>query len=530
MPAPGLAKELPSNIDAERAILATVLYDSKTLPAVLEHLSPLDFFLPEHRVILRCMMTLSEAGESIDQITICEALASKRQLELAGGSPYVLSLSNVLQRLTPETLASHARIIRQKSQLREFIKASDKLQHDALEPNADLEHLHSSLRELSAKAASPAVAKVIGGNGHLSYSLDEFLAAEFPVPEHLVEGLIPRNGSVLIVAMPHHLKSWFTTSLALACTRAGENILGKLVVKKPVRTLLVQVEDFGSQLQWRIKQLVGKPGFEDCDRKLVRVIPRHSPPTQLPDERAVQVLQREVESFQAEHLILDVVRRIFKGDINNPQETADLLESIDRIRESTACTVTLVHHENRKEADIMYASAGSYNLPGWANSLIQFKRKTQQPDGSSHVEIEVDNKLAQSPEPMRMILDLGLDNPVRLESLEDTDSVGELREKLGVDWTVKDLSEALSVHKANGHRRLEKLIDVGIVEKLTSGRRGRSGRLARYKFVGSDDHLAMVWANSLIQFQRKAQQPRRHLARDLSSQFLARFRFHFPFA
>ena len=53
-------------------------------------------------------------------------------------------------------------------------------------------------------------------------------------------------------------------------------------------------------------------------------------------------------------------------------------------------------------------------------------------------------------------------------------------ERLGQEWTVRDLAEALDVHKANAQRRLTKWIKMGKVEKLVAGKRGNKGGLARY--------------------------------------------------
>lgn len=133
----------------------------------------------------------------------------------------------------------------------------------------------------------------------------------------------------------------------------------------------------------------------------------------------------------------------------------------------------------------MYASAGSYNLPGWSNVMIQFKRKREE-QGVSHVEIEVDNKLAQSPEPMRMVLDLKSETPVRLENLEESSGLQELRDALGSDWTLRDMSEAMNLPRATAQRRLKKFLVSGVVEKTSGGKRGRGG-LARFRFVGEGE-------------------------------------------
>jgi DNA-binding transcriptional ArsR family regulator len=474
-----LEKPLPNNLEAERSLLGAIMLDNATLPLVLKHICSGDFFLNEHKKIFTCMLNMSQAGTPIELVTLCESLAQERSIDLAGGAAYISTLGDGMPKVS--NVEHYAKIVLNKSRLRQMIHATHKLQQQAFDSDADPDSLQATLR---TAIADRGALKVVGGNGVLSYSLRDFLVAEFPVPEHLVEGLIPRESTVMIVAMPHHLKSWFTTSLALATSIAGENVLGKLVVKKPVRTLLVQLEDFPGQLQWRLRELLKTQAFRDCEFNNVRILPRC--PLYFPDEGSYQNLLREVSEHKADHVIIDVVRRFFRGDINSSKETVPFLEQLDRLREATGATTTLVHHENRKEADLMYASAGSYTLPSWANVLIQFKRKTQE-GPIAHVEIEADNKLAPAPEPMRMVLDLTSETPVRLENMEDTAGVQELRDHLGGEFTAKDLQEVLSVAKPNAYRRIKKLVAAGIIEKIAAGKRGRSGGLARYKFCEADD-------------------------------------------
>lgn len=472
-----IAEKLPHNLEAERSILGAILLDNAALEAALKALRAEDFFLAQHKVIFRAMLELQKAGRPVDTVTLVEGLGARQQLEAAGGAAYLSQLADGLPRVT--NVPHYAEIVAGKSLLRQTIYDAHDVQTKAFEPGADLAALQ---KQLAAASSRRSMSSGAGNGNHFDYSLIEFLRTEFPAPEHLIEGLVPRAGSVMIVAMPHHLKSWFTLGMALGSTKAGM-LMGQVDVPKAVRTYLVSVEDFPGQLQWRMKQLLTTKMYAEADPALCRVLPRPPGGIDVMDEACFQRLLRRIEEFKADHVIFDVMRRVFRGDINSPKESAALCEQFDRLRDLTGAALTVVHHENRKEADIMRASAGSFNLPGWANVVIQFKRKLQE-GAISTVEIEVDNKLAQSPEPARMVLDLGSETPLRLEAIEDSAGIEELREKLGVDWTVRDLSEALDVHKSNAQRRLNKLLRAGIVEKLTGAKRGRMGGLARYCFVG----------------------------------------------
>jgi hypothetical protein len=464
-------KALPHNLEAERAVLGAILLDNAYLEPALHVMRPDDLILPQHRNILRTMMDLAHAGTPIDTITLPEALTSKSQLAAAGGQEYLDQLIDGRARVT--NVEFYAGIVAKKAALRRLIFSAHAIEQNALEPDADIAALQKQL----AAAATPANGN---GNGMADYSLLAFLEKEFPAPEHLIEGLIPRHGSAMIVAMPHHLKSWFTLGLALGASVPG-TIMGKLIVPKPVRSYYVPVEDHPGEVQWRIRELMKSSTFSDIDPANVCVQPRSYGGLDIMDEAFFQKLVTRIQAFKADHVIIDVLRRVFRGDINSPKESAALCEQFDRLRDLTECALTIVHHENRKEADIMRASAGSFNLPAWANVVIQFKRKIQQ-TGTSSVEIEVDNKLAKSPEPARMILEVAADVILRLEAIEDGAGIDELREKLGSFWTWRDFAEALEISKATAWRRLKKLLTAGVVEQVRQNK-PTAGGMARYAFT-----------------------------------------------
>lgn len=472
------APPLPQNIDAERAVLGAILVNNSLFENTAT-LTAADFFHDHHRRIFTAMLSLRASKQGIDTITLCDYLEKDRQLALIGGAPYIEQLQDGMPLIS--NIAFHAAIVKAKARLRSVIHHAAAMEKAAYDPSASAEDVEKLLHLNSA--ALQATSTNGNGNGHpklKSYFLDEFLSAKFPIPEHLVEGVIPRGGTVLIVALPHRMKSWFTTSLALACTRAGE-ALGKLNVIRPVRTLLMQMEDFPGELQYRIGQLALANQFLGCDPKALKIVPRCQ--FNLPDEDWYQELLREVTELNADVVVLDVVRRIFRGDINSPKDTTAFLEAIDRLRDATGCAVVLVHHENKKGEELMTASAGSYTLPSWANVMIKFSRKVEEKTAEGNitrVELEIDNKLAPSPEPMRMVLDFSQSDPVRMELLEDGTGFNDAIERLGQEWTVRDLAEALDVHKSNAQRRLTKWIKIGKVEKVAAGKRGNRGGLARY--------------------------------------------------
>lgn len=475
-----LAKELPNNVDAERSVLGAILLDNSLLQIAGRILTPADFFMKQHQVLFAEMRAMAEERIPIDLVTLSNRLDTTMQLTMAGGPAYITQLTDGVPRASH--IEHYAQIVKETAQRRSIIKTAHLVQQQAFEGLLDSSDIADSARKLLTIA--PGSGKNTNGQGRqqLGYSMMEFLKTSFPVPEHLVEWIIPKGSSVLIIAMPHHLKSFFTIGLALACTRSGL-ALGHLNVPRPVRTMLVQVEDPPGVLKNRIEGMVATEQFRDTDPANLWIVER----TQFngfSDEWCDELL-RQVKEFKADNLILDVLRRFFvgRGDLNSSQDTGRFLESLDYIRDTTGCTITLVHHENRKDADLMTASAGSFNLPGWANVIIRFRRKMEdQKQSTASVEIEVDNKLAQSPEPMRMVLDFASQTThIRMEGLEEGDGFKEAMDQLDGEWTVLNLAEVLHVDRTNAYRRVKKWILDRKVEKVSAGKRGRGGGMARYR-------------------------------------------------
>jgi replicative DNA helicase len=112
----------PQNLEAEQAVLGTVLLQDKSLVKIIEHLDVDDFYRDAHKHIYRAMLQLFEKGEPHDLITVTNQLHDQNKLEQVGGPAYLASLTDIIP--FSGSLVSHANIIRQKSILRRLIQTS----------------------------------------------------------------------------------------------------------------------------------------------------------------------------------------------------------------------------------------------------------------------------------------------------------------------------------------------------------------------------------------------------------------------
>jgi replicative DNA helicase len=115
-------RQLPANVDAERAVLGAILLDREAIGIVREKLAGAEFYRKEHRLIFAAMCRLYESDQAIDAITVSEALAQDGVLEEAGGADYLTDLNAMVA--TAANAAYHAGIVKDKAILRDLIQAS----------------------------------------------------------------------------------------------------------------------------------------------------------------------------------------------------------------------------------------------------------------------------------------------------------------------------------------------------------------------------------------------------------------------
>src|SRR5579871_2886776 len=120
-PSVSLDKGLPSNIDAERLVLGSILLDEAHYVQAAGELEPNDFSLEKHRRIFTRMRELHELGEHIDRVTVAEALMRHNELESCDGLTYLVSLDDGLPHIV--NLDAYIRIVKDKAVLRHLIYA-----------------------------------------------------------------------------------------------------------------------------------------------------------------------------------------------------------------------------------------------------------------------------------------------------------------------------------------------------------------------------------------------------------------------
>jgi replicative DNA helicase len=123
-------KGLPTNIDAERFVLGSILLDDALYIQSAGTLEADDFSLEKHRRVFKRMGELQERGERIDRITVANELMKFNELEACGGLSYLVSLDDGLPQIP--NVDSYIRIVKDKAVLRRIIFTGQHMMNRAL--------------------------------------------------------------------------------------------------------------------------------------------------------------------------------------------------------------------------------------------------------------------------------------------------------------------------------------------------------------------------------------------------------------
>ena len=148
-------KGLPTNVDAERFVLGSILLDDSFYIQAAGTLEADDFSLEKHRRIFRRMGDLNDRAEKIDRVTVANELMKFGELEACDGLSYLVSLDDGLPQIP--NLDSYIRIVKDKAVLRRIIFASQHMMNRCLQGEEAPEEILAGAEETLLKLGDARV-------------------------------------------------------------------------------------------------------------------------------------------------------------------------------------------------------------------------------------------------------------------------------------------------------------------------------------------------------------------------------------
>jgi replicative DNA helicase len=316
-------RTLPHNLEAERSVLGAILVHNDAFNLAAQVIDSQDFYRDAHRRIFDRMVALNERHDAIDFVTLKEELARAGELDEVGGPAYVASLADGVPRAT--NVEYYARIVKEKSTLRNLIYAASKIVSNAYE--ADQE---SDLILDEAESAIFAVADDRLKSGFVA--MRDLVKDSFPKIEKLFEqkrlitgvptGFVDldemtrglQGGDLIIVAArPSMGKTSLVLNVAQYVAALGDQVVGFFSLEMSKESLFLRLLTSEAQIDGH-RLMSGAIGGNDYHRISHALEKLNAMKLFIDDTASIGVLEMRAKSrrLQAEHglnlLVVDYIQ------------------------------------------------------------------------------------------------------------------------------------------------------------------------------------------------------------------------------
>lgn len=361
----------PVNIEAEQAVLGSMMIEQKALTQGLALLKVTDFYRPTHQEIFAAIQELEKHGQPCELHTLTEIMKQRNSLLECGGVEYLMICVDRVP--TAANIEYYARIVKRYAALRKQISIGMTLPNMAKKPDADPREisgwLSTQLDELNSDSVSGLmhVSELLGSHlrriedGKDKIGIDGYTTGF----SHLdsVTGGYGAGIFVLLKAKSEQGKTHHLIQASVNCLRAGLGV-ALFSLDTPQWILLNRI----------IAHLTGINSFKvrrPSDKELERIIEAqgwlYQQPLYLWDEADVPIsrMKSMCRSLQASGVKLGLVGIDYaelvapeNASTNREQEVSSIAKGVKNMRDSLDTTIMLLSQVNEQGQERWSRSIG----------------------------------------------------------------------------------------------------------------------------------------------------------------------------
>ncbi|MGD2177796.1 MAG: replicative DNA helicase [Anaerolineae bacterium] len=331
-------KLVPHNIEAEEAVLGSLLIDPEALFRVSPFLTPDDFYLQKNGWIYQAILSLHERREPIDFVTLCDDLEREDRLEQIGGAAYVTHLINAVP--SAIHVEAYGHIVEQAAIRRRLISAASRIAQLAYQEHEDVDltvdraeqALFSVSQRRISRDLTPIQDVIRRYYDRIEYLYDH-QDEPLGVPTGFVDldrllGGLQRSDLILIAARPSVGKTSLGISIARHAANLGQHVavFSLEMSSEQVVQRMVSAETGIDAQRLRLGNL-----SEDEWPLFVQAIGRLSDlPLFIDDTPSISVLQMRTKArrLHAEHgidlMLVDYLQLMTVGDMRSESRVQEV--------------------------------------------------------------------------------------------------------------------------------------------------------------------------------------------------------------
>ena len=248
----------PHDIEAEEAVLGSLLVDGEAIHKIAVFLKPGDFYREKNLWVYEACFSLYERNGDIDQVTVAHEMGRLGRLEAVGGAAYLSHLVSIVP--TSVHVEHYAHTVHRLSMMRGLIGASSQIAAIGYEAGPDTdaslgraEDILFRIRHSESRRDFLHIRQILDryfeeAESALPSIEDRVVRTGFPALDEILGGL-QRSDMIVLAARPSLGKS----SLAVTIARNAALDQGKHVA-------IFSLEMAREQLVWRL--LAGESGVD----------------------------------------------------------------------------------------------------------------------------------------------------------------------------------------------------------------------------------------------------------------------------
>lgn len=225
------------NLDAELAVLGSVLIDPRVFPEVREALRAEDFASTLNQEIYRAAAALDSAGKTIDPVTILEACRKAGALQGNEGTQYLMQLMEITP--TAANVSAYIKLTREASMRRQLQEIARNIETESISHTSPREIIAAAQKALQGIESNERASETIGFQDALADFLNLqldiqngvslFTRTEYKSIDRILGGLI-LGGFYILAGRP-----------GMGKTTLGLNIVKRLA-ERGLKVLVVSLE------------------------------------------------------------------------------------------------------------------------------------------------------------------------------------------------------------------------------------------------------------------------------------------------
>ena len=134
-----LGKIPPNDVDAEQAVIGSMLTDKDAVISAIEVLKEEDFYREDNKTIYSAILNLYNRSEPIDIITLKSELTAMGMFDKIGGFEYIVGLPEKVP--TTANVEKYINIVKEKSELRRLIKTANEIIEQGYDPTENIDDI-----------------------------------------------------------------------------------------------------------------------------------------------------------------------------------------------------------------------------------------------------------------------------------------------------------------------------------------------------------------------------------------------------